>query len=94
MAVVAPEEALTVTGWVPVDDRRSYFRHEARFGPAIFDRFEVGELESGRRRPPPRARAYRCRLPSGRIEEGVCWKLRAAGSLTRSRKACGRAEAG
>jgi hypothetical protein len=73
VAVLAPEEALAATGWLAVDSTHRYFRHEARFGPAIFDRFEVAELESGRRRPPPRARACRCRLPAGRLTERVCW---------------------
>ena len=76
MAVLAPEEALAATGWQAVDSTRRYFRHEARFGPAIFDRYEVSELESGQRRPPPRARACHCPLPYGRLEERVCWKCR------------------
>jgi hypothetical protein len=71
--MLAPEEALAATGWIAIDPTGRYFRHEARFGPAIFDRHEVAELESGRRRPPPRARACRCRLPYERLEEGICW---------------------
>lgn len=73
VAVFAPEEAFAATGWVALDSSQRYFRHEARFGPAIFDRHEVAEIESDRR-PPPRARPCLCRMPYGRLEEGICWK--------------------
>ena len=46
VASVAPDEsAFAATGWEPADARR-YFRHEARFGPAIWDVHEVAELEA------------------------------------------------
>ena len=44
MAVIAPE--LEATGWVPVDEMGRYLRHEARFGPAIFDRFEADQIQT------------------------------------------------
>jgi hypothetical protein len=50
VATVAPE-ALTATGWADVDGTGRYWRHERRFGPAVFDRFEAQAIEgNGRRR--------------------------------------------
>jgi hypothetical protein len=49
VAVIAPE-ALTATGWQPVDETARYWRHELRYGPAVFDRFEVDAIENRRGR--------------------------------------------
>ena len=57
VAVIAPE-ALTATGWQPVDATARYWSHPLRFGPAILDRWEVDVL---------------CRSPYGRLEERICW---------------------
>jgi hypothetical protein len=75
VAIIAPE-ALTATGWQAVDETPRYWSHPLRFGPAIFDRFEVDAIESRRDRMPKprRAPACRCRNPDGRLEELICWK--------------------
>lgn len=74
VAVIAPE-ALTATGWQPVDSSARYWRHELRFGPAIFDRWEVDSIEQRGQRPRPRRGSpCLCRSPYGRLEEGICWK--------------------
>jgi hypothetical protein len=73
--VIAPE-ALTATGWQPVDETARYWRHELRYGPAGFDRLEVDSIEQ-RQRPRPRPRRASpclCLTPYGRLEEGICWK--------------------
>jgi hypothetical protein len=79
VAVVAAEEtALTATGWLPVSGTEGrYWTHPARYGEAFFDRHEVAQIENPnglRRAKPRRAPACRCRLPYGRLEEGICWK--------------------
>jgi hypothetical protein len=75
VAAIVPE-ALSATGWIAVDETARYWRHELRYGPAVFDRFEVDAIENGngRRRhaAPRRALACRCRYPYGRLEEGTC----------------------
>jgi hypothetical protein len=52
-----------------------YLRHEARFGPAIFDAHEVITMEKSgdRARAPRRAVPCRCRSPYGVLSEGRCW---------------------
>jgi hypothetical protein len=77
VAVLAPEEALAATGWVPVSGTEGrYWTHPARYGEAVFDSGEVEQIERGhhKRLKPERAPACRCRLPYGRLEERVCWK--------------------
>ena len=39
--LVIEQEMLTATGWVPADGTGRYWRHAARYGEAIFDRFDV-----------------------------------------------------
>jgi hypothetical protein len=73
VAVIAPE-ALTAMGWQPVDATARYWRHELRYGPAIFDRWEVDSMEQRGQRPRPRrASPCLCRTPYGRLEELICW---------------------
>ena len=62
-------------GWQPVDATARYWRHELRYGLAIFDRWEVDSIEQRGQRPRPRrASPCLCRSPYGRLEEGICWK--------------------
>jgi len=51
-ALTAPAspEMLTATGWTDVDATSRYWRHELRYGPAVFDGFEVHAIENGRGR--------------------------------------------
>jgi hypothetical protein len=46
VAAIVPE-ALSATGWVAVDESARYWSHPLRFGPAVFDRFEVDAIEKG-----------------------------------------------
>lgn len=74
VAVIAPE-ALTSTGWQAVDATARYWRHELRYGPAVFDRWEVDSIEQKGQRPRPRrASPCLCRSPYGQLEERICWK--------------------
>ena len=76
-AAAIAAKALAATGWEPVDSTLRYWRHWLRYGPAIFDTFEVEAIER-RDRPekakPQRARRCACSLPFGRIEEFLFWK--------------------
>jgi hypothetical protein len=72
-ALTAPASPamLTATGWTDVDATSRYWRHELRYGPAVFDGFEVHAIENGRGRrhvTPCELPACRWPLLYGRLE--------------------------